>query len=206
MSPQTNHLIIYRFLIHFIRTSIDICAIPCLAMPAISHLSTRFNRTLDVTDAASNTLQVICAWPVSGQYGPGTRFLYVGVLILFLWTQCRIFCEQHLLISLFAVLCYYRYYVLITTCVFGRRAEWLRNACLAAALLFPAVAALHGIVLASLHIEGKPNLYIWYILHPNRRPALFSRCRYGCFWSFSALLNRHLDCPSHRQTVQNVLQ
>ncbi|RHZ73109.1 hypothetical protein CDV55_108034 [Aspergillus turcosus] len=84
-------------------------------MPAISHLSTRFNRTLDVTDAASNTLQVICAWPVSGQYGPGTRFL----------------------------------------------AEWLRNACLAAALLFPAVAALHGIVLASLHIEAAVDMDVF---------------------------------------------
>jgi hypothetical protein len=40
----------------------------------------------------------------------------------------------------------YRYYVLIAACVFARRAEWLRNACLAAALLFPAVAAIHGIV------------------------------------------------------------
>jgi hypothetical protein len=28
------------------------------------------------------------------------------------------------------------------------------NACLAAALLFPAVAAFHGIVLAALHVDG----------------------------------------------------
>ncbi|GFG11435.1 hypothetical protein IFM61606_03194 [Aspergillus udagawae] len=97
-------------------------------MPAISHLSTELNRTLDTPNAASDTLQVICAWPVSGQYGPGTRILY---------------------------------YVLITTCVFGRRAEWLRNACLAAALLFPAVGALHGIVLASLHIDAAVDMDVF---------------------------------------------
>lgn len=49
----------------------------------------------------------------------------------------------------------YRYYVLVATCVFARKAEWLRNACLAAALLFPAVAALHGIVLACVHVNGQ---------------------------------------------------
>jgi hypothetical protein len=38
--------------------------------------------------------------------------------------------------------------------VFARKSEWLRNAALAAALLFPAVAALHGIVLAAVHVEG----------------------------------------------------
>ncbi|KAM0109325.1 hypothetical protein ACP6JB_004912 [Aspergillus fumigatus] len=84
-------------------------------MPAIPHLSTEVNRTLDTPDAASNILQVICAWPVSGQYGPGTRIL----------------------------------------------AEWLRNACLAAALLFPAVAALHSIVLASLHIEAAVDMDVF---------------------------------------------
>ncbi|KAG2021441.1 hypothetical protein GB937_004778 [Aspergillus fischeri] len=84
-------------------------------MPAISHLSTELNRTIDTPNAASDTLQVICAWPVSGQYGPGTRIL----------------------------------------------AEWLRNACLAAALLFPAVAALHSIVLASLHIEAAVDMDVF---------------------------------------------
>jgi hypothetical protein len=44
--------------------------------------------------------------------------------------------------------------VLIAACVFARKSEWLRNAALAAALLFPAVAALHGIVLAAVHVEG----------------------------------------------------
>lgn len=47
------------------------------------------------------------------------------------------------------------YYVLIATCVFARKKEWIRNACLAAALLLPAVAALHGIVLAAFHREGE---------------------------------------------------
>lgn len=47
-----------------------------------------------------------------------------------------------------------RYYVLIAACVLARKADWLRNACLAAVLLFPAVAALHGITLAVLHVDG----------------------------------------------------
>lgn len=45
--------------------------------------------------------------------------------------------------------------MLVAACVFARKAEWIRNAGLAAVLLFPAVAALHGIVLAALHREGK---------------------------------------------------
>jgi hypothetical protein len=46
------------------------------------------------------------------------------------------------------------YYVLIAACILARKTEWLRNACLAAALIFPAIAAVHGIVLAALHIDG----------------------------------------------------
>jgi hypothetical protein len=48
-----------------------------------------------------------------------------------------------------------RYYTLIATCVLARKAEWIKNACLAAALLVPSMAAAHGIVLASLHVDGK---------------------------------------------------
>ena len=29
------------------------------------------------TNATENALKVVCAWPVSGQYGPGSRVLYV---------------------------------------------------------------------------------------------------------------------------------
>ena len=43
----------------------------------------------------------------------------------------------------------------MAACIFARKLEWIRSACLAAALLFPAVAALHGIVLATLHRNGK---------------------------------------------------
>ncbi|TAQ89592.1 hypothetical protein B7494_g2065 [Chlorociboria aeruginascens] len=83
---------------------------------------------LNVTSVTSNALQVVCAWPVSGQYGPGSRVLY---------------------------------YVLVAACVFARKTEWLRNACLAAALIFPAVAALHGIVLAAVHINGAIDLDVY---------------------------------------------
>lgn len=49
------------------------------------------------------------------------------------------------------------YYVLVATCVLGKNSEWLKGACLAAALLLPAVAALHGIVLAAVHVDGKDH-------------------------------------------------
>lgn len=102
-------------------------------MPALA-LNTTSNTAVDA-------LQVICAWPVSGQYGPGSRILY---------------------------------YVLVAACVFARKAEWLRNACLAAALLFPAVAAIHGIVLASLHENGQYSpLISWRGIPPRIRELYF---------------------------------
>ncbi|OTB01823.1 hypothetical protein M426DRAFT_74983 [Hypoxylon sp. CI-4A] len=73
-------------------------------------------------------MQVVCAWPVSGQYGPGSRILY---------------------------------YALVAACVFARKFEWARNACLAAALIFPAVAALHGIVLAAVHVDGAVDMDVY---------------------------------------------
>jgi hypothetical protein len=94
------------------------------------------------TGSAANAglgIGVVCAWPVSGQYGPGSRVLY---------------------------------YVLVATCVFARKAEWLRNACLAAALLFPAVAALHGLVLAALHVNGQ---FARTAQTPRRRAQLTTR-------------------------------
>ncbi|KAM5341342.1 hypothetical protein ACJ41O_014373 [Fusarium nematophilum] len=75
-----------------------------------------------------DALQVICAWPVSGQYGPGTRVLY---------------------------------YVLIATCLLAKNKEWLVNPCLAAALVLPAVAAIHGIVLAVMHNPSAVDMDIF---------------------------------------------
>ncbi|KAB8299060.1 hypothetical protein EYC80_001185 [Monilinia laxa] len=99
-------------------------------MPAIS--LTSLNNTIAnntaVANTTSNALQVVCAWPVSGQYGPGSRVLY---------------------------------YVLVAACVFLRKQQWLKEACLAAALLFPAVAALHGIVLAAVHVNGAVDMDIY---------------------------------------------
>lgn len=53
-------------------------------MPAIPSFETFLENSLvqrSTLSLASNTtgpiLEVICAWPVSGQYGPGTRYLYV---------------------------------------------------------------------------------------------------------------------------------
>jgi len=48
-----------------------------------------------------------------------------------------------------------RYYGLFAGCVFARKYEWFRKACLAITLLWPAVAAVHGIVLAAEHINGE---------------------------------------------------
>ncbi|KAJ5654170.1 hypothetical protein N7490_001173 [Penicillium lividum] len=87
------------------------------------------HRSTDPTyNATVPVLEVICAWPVSGQYGPGTRYLY---------------------------------YVLMAACVLARKEEFIRNACLAAVLLFPAVAALHGIVLAALHVHGAVDMDVY---------------------------------------------
>ncbi|KAL7923709.1 hypothetical protein ACQKWADRAFT_289103 [Trichoderma austrokoningii] len=105
-------------------------------MPALSWAESLgdvavFHRSIlsgNATNPADDGLRVICAWPVSGQYGPGSRILY---------------------------------YVLIAACVFARRAEWIKNACLAAALLFPAVAAVHGIVLAALHRDEAVDMDVY---------------------------------------------
>ncbi|CZS88370.1 uncharacterized protein RAG0_00111 [Rhynchosporium agropyri] len=97
-------------------------------MPTLPYTSLHALSSHESTNSTSNTLEVICAWPVSGQYGPGSRVLY---------------------------------YVLIAACVFARKTEWLRNACLAAALLFPAVAAVHGIVLAAVHVDGAVDMDIF---------------------------------------------
>nr|XP_036582550.1 uncharacterized protein CTRU02_07594 [Colletotrichum truncatum]KAF6791254.1 hypothetical protein CTRU02_07594 [Colletotrichum truncatum] len=50
---------------------------------------------------------------------------------------------------------YVRYYILVVVCVVARKAKWMRAVSLAAALLVPAVAAIHGIILASLHVDGE---------------------------------------------------
>ncbi|KAJ5542114.1 hypothetical protein N7535_004537 [Penicillium sp. DV-2018c] len=105
-------------------------------MPAILSVAPVLEHALEQRATASSLnatgnsspLEVVCAWPVSGQYGPGTRALY---------------------------------YVLIAACVVARKYEWIRNACLAAVLLFPAVAALHGIVLAALHAEGAVDMDVY---------------------------------------------
>ncbi|KIW18967.1 hypothetical protein PV08_03256 [Exophiala spinifera] len=86
------------------------------------------DRSVTATNLSSHAVKVVCAWPVSGQYGPGTRFLF---------------------------------YALISACFFGREVEWLRAACLAAALLFPAVAALHGIVIAAVHVNGAVDMDVY---------------------------------------------
>ncbi|POS69874.1 hypothetical protein DHEL01_v211730 [Diaporthe helianthi] len=79
-------------------------------------------------DISGPCIEVICAWPMSGQYGIGQRILY---------------------------------YTLVVVCVIARKEEWIRAVCQAAALLVPAIAAVHGIVLASFHVDGATDLDIY---------------------------------------------
>jgi hypothetical protein len=51
----------------------------------------------------------------------------------------------------------FRYYLLIIVCVLGDKSNLLRKVGLAAALIFPALAAVHAIVLAALHNDGKSS-------------------------------------------------
>ncbi|KXJ91902.1 hypothetical protein Micbo1qcDRAFT_194893 [Microdochium bolleyi] len=95
-------------------------------MPALFNASSALE--IATSPATQKHIQVICAWPLSGQYGLGSRILY---------------------------------YILVAACVIARKTEWLRNACLAAALIFPAVAAFHGIALAVLHVDGAIDLDIY---------------------------------------------
>ncbi|KAG8164586.1 hypothetical protein KVR01_004861 [Diaporthe batatas] len=79
-------------------------------------------------DTHGPCIEVVCAWPMSGQYGLGQRVLY---------------------------------YILVVVCVIARKEEWIRAVCQAAALLVPALAAIHGIVLASVHVDGATDLDIY---------------------------------------------
>jgi hypothetical protein len=78
------------------------------------------------------TFSVICAYPLSGQYGPGTRYLYYGLVVV---------------------------------CIFARRHEWLREPCLAAALLFPALASIHAIIMACYSDSGKYQYHSLSLYH-----------------------------------------
>ncbi|KAH6646108.1 hypothetical protein BKA67DRAFT_583253 [Truncatella angustata] len=98
-------------------------------MPAIPTTAAVINNLIARdSNATSNALQVVCAWPVSGQYGPGSRVLY---------------------------------YALVVACLLARKVEWLKKACLAAALLLPAIAAIHGIVLAIVHTDDAVDMDIY---------------------------------------------
>jgi hypothetical protein len=130
------------------------------------------SNTTSSSPANPLAIAVLCAWPVSGQYGPGSRILF---------------------------------YVLIAACLFARKNEWIRNACLAGALLLPSVAALHAITLAALHNPGKPCC---------RQSATHlaqsltnTRCRrYGHLRGIPALFLRHTCRSTHSQNIQDVLQ
>ncbi|CZT18993.1 uncharacterized protein RCC_04838 [Ramularia collo-cygni] len=98
-------------------------------MPALSPTALA-GTLMSRADAGLNStgVNVVCAWPLSSQYGPGSRVLY---------------------------------YVLVAACVFARKADWLRNACVGLALLVPMIAALHGVVLAAVHVPGAVDMDVY---------------------------------------------
>ena len=86
--------------------------------------------------------------------------------------------------------------------MFGKKADWIKNACLAAVLLFPAVAALHGITLAALHVDGEFNKY--QVRNDSFTNAVLRRCRYGHIWSISIMLSRYTGSSCYRQKLKDV--
>ncbi|KAH8927144.1 hypothetical protein BT69DRAFT_1347502 [Atractiella rhizophila] len=77
---------------------------------------------------STNAAQVLCAFPLSGQYGALQRLLY---------------------------------YCLLGLCIFGRKNDWLRSACLGGTLVYAAVASTHGIVLAITRADGAVDMDIY---------------------------------------------
>ena len=121
-------------------------------------------------------LQVVCSWPLSGQYGVGSR-----ILLVFLgWSS------QYGRVVNPGLTTHRRYYVLVAACVLARKSEWLRNACLAAALILPAIAAIHAIVLAALHVDGMlPQCPF----AAARYPAMLTRVQTRLTWTSMAPYN-----------------
>jgi hypothetical protein len=112
------------------------------------------------TTVEQSAVEVVCAWALSGQYGPGARMLY---------------------------------YVLVVLCIFARKSNWMRSACLAAALLVPAVAAIHAIILVADAREGVPARGSLPLMGSSADHVLLSRCgRYGHLWGLTVVCHR---CP-----------
>ncbi|RYO92041.1 hypothetical protein DL762_001870 [Monosporascus cannonballus] len=53
------------------------------------------------------------------------------------------------------------YYVRVAACVFASKRKWLRDPCLAAALVLPATAAVHSIVLTAAHVDGAVDMDVY---------------------------------------------
>lgn len=55
---------------------------PAIPSPAELLEEILVHRSADLTpgNSTAEVLEVVCAWPVSGQYGPGTRVLYDPII------------------------------------------------------------------------------------------------------------------------------
>ena len=100
--------------------------------PLLARNGVRINTNFTYPESTPPTFLVMCAYPLSGLYGPGIRYLYYG---------------------------------LVAVCIFARRHKWLQEPCLAAALLFPALASIHAIIMARYSDSGKYHSISLYYSH-----------------------------------------
>jgi hypothetical protein len=108
---------------------------------ATSHSAGDIASFAAVDNATSQSLRVVCAWPVSSQYGAGSRFLYAVP------TEAPSPIKYSHAPR--------RYYVIVAACVLLRKNQQLREASLAAALVVPAISSLHALVLSCYHVNGQ---------------------------------------------------
>lgn len=183
------------------------------AIPAsITLLSTLVDRDINTTAAAAvapaDPLQVVCAWPVSGQYGPGSRYLYEPLHLHSIFPPTRQEIPSHSMIlvpsilhSLLIILQILRPSASMSPCPESGLAQESMPSC---------SADLASGCCHTRHRVGHLT-YRWYVSASstnNSTQLTFSprRSGYGPLRSIPAMLNRHSGSTSHSQAVINILQ
>lgn len=115
--------------------------IPDIATPTTATIASSAQ-----SSPTSAAFKVVCAWPISSNYGAGSRVSNPPPTCLSTYLPAQPTTDARIQIL---------YYVLVAACVTFRKAEWLRNTCLAAVLILPAISAIQGIVLAAAHQNGQ---------------------------------------------------
>src|SRR5690242_7879881 len=170
-------------------------------MPAISALYGVFPRSVDGASSGSvsnvngtgQSLDVVCAWPVSSQYGAGSRFLYALRVVLYLsqaHVSLQILCScSHLRFSAesrVAKKC------LSCSCVAGS-VDWCTSWHRARVL------PCEWSVLPTI-----PRHHTWYLAASNIH--IPRRCRSRCFRGLAAVLDRHHRCANYPPYIWDLLQ